>query len=121
LEILPVDTPKGDVFVPNDKVAVRSPITISYGSTDVDVSGMEQIVGMSQTQSIALILQMIPKLTRYETTLDQMLTQLDQIMDEKGLQVIDIGEFHGGLARPRKFEIAGAINRLRILGSLIQK
>jgi predicted ABC-class ATPase len=113
--------PRGDVFVPDDKVSVRSSTAISYGRTDIDLSGLEQIVGKSQTQSIALILQMIPKLTKVETTLHQMLIHVERLMDERGLQVIDTDQFHGGLARPRKYEIAGAINRLRIPGSLIQK
>jgi hypothetical protein len=41
--------PKGNAFIPNYKVATRSKNLISYGSTDLDLSGLEQIIGQSQT------------------------------------------------------------------------
>ena len=54
-----------------------------------------------------------------EATLRAVLDALDALLDAEGLDVLDPfhrpGRHPGDLARPRRFEIAAAINRLRSL------
>ena len=54
-----------------------------------------------------------------DTTLSEILDRLDALLDEAGLDVLDPfhrpGRHPGRFARPRRFEIAAAINRIRSL------
>lgn len=111
----------GNAFRPNSKVGVRSKSLISYGDIELDLSGLEQIVVKGQTEAIAHILQMLPSTGNNASSLYEMLSDLADKIDSKGFNEIDNGKFHGGMAMPRIFEIAGAINRLRCSGSLVQK
>jgi hypothetical protein len=53
-------------------------------------------------------------------TIFQILTQMNDLLDREGLDILTNGLFDGSLARPRTFEIAAAINRLRVDGSFVQ-
>jgi hypothetical protein len=92
-----------------------------YGEVELDLSGLEQIVSKEQTNSIALALQRLTALENgSKMTIFQVLTQLNALLDHEGLEALANGQFDGSLARPRTFEIAGAINRLRVDRSFIQ-
>ncbi|KAL7426230.1 hypothetical protein ACHAXH_000273 [Discostella pseudostelligera] len=113
--------PVGPAFKPNGKVFVRSKSVVSYGEVELDLSGLEQLVSMEQTNAIALAIQRLTALSPgSKMTIFQVLTQLNGLLDRDGLEVLANGQFDGSLARPRTFEIAGAINRLRSKGSLVQ-
>jgi len=114
--------PVGTAFNPNNgKITVRSKALITYGDVDLDLSGLEQIVSKEQTNSIALALQRLTALENgSKMTIFQVLTQLNALLDHEGLEALTNGQFDGSLARPRTFEIAGAINRLRVKGSFVQ-
>jgi len=45
--------------------------------------------------------------------LEQVLNRLQQSVEQDGLDVLTPGEFNGALARPRRLELAGALNRMR--------
>ena len=112
----------GDAFKANGKVVARSKAVISYGEVELDVSALEQIVRKSQTSAISLALQTLTKLAPGTTcTLPDVLTDLDKMIEKGGLDALAPGQYNGGLARPRALEIAGAVNRLRSTGGLIQK
>lgn len=112
----------GEFFKVNGKVAVRSKAVISYGESELDVSALEQIVCRSQTSVISLALQTLPKLAPGTThRLPSVLADLDKLIDEGGLDALAPDQYDGRLARPRALEVAGAINRLRRTGGLIQK
>lgn len=114
--------PRPEAFQANDKVSVRSKTVIAYGDVEVDLSGLEQIVSQTQTNSISAALQSIPTLALNGTeALSCVLSKLDSRLDKDGLDSLAPGQFHGGFARPRAFEIAGAINRLRRDNSMVQK
>ena len=113
--------PRGEAFQTSNKVAVRSKSVLSYGDIELELSGLEQIVSSSQTQFIAAMLQKIPSLALNNPTLSELLAVLDKKIDGGGLDGIDKETFHGGMARVRKYELAGAINRLRGENSMIQK
>ena len=113
--------PVGVAFKPNNKVFVRSKTTIAYGDVELDLSGLEQLVSKEQTNAISLVLQRLSALgPGSKMTIFQVLTQLNEILDREGLDALSNGQFDGSLARPRVFEIAGAINRLRVNGSFVQ-
>jgi predicted ABC-class ATPase len=103
----------GSVFHANGKVKVASAKTISYGETELDISGLEQLVSKSQTSAIANAIQQLPQLVSSQAPMRDFLDSLDQMINVKGLDCLAPGQFHGGMSRPRKYEIAGAINRLR--------
>jgi predicted ABC-class ATPase len=113
--------PVGTAFKPNNKVIVRSKSVVVYGDVELDLSGLEQLVSKEQTNAIALALQRLAVLTPdSKATIFQILTHLNEILDREGLDALTSGEYDGSLARPRVFEIAAAVNRLRVDGSLVQ-
>ncbi len=48
-------------------------------------------------------------------TLGQLLDRLEAELDERGLDALTPGARHGSLARPRRWDIGAALNRLRSL------
>lgn len=114
--------PQGRSYQPGDKVSVRSRTVVQYGDVELDLSGLEQIVGVAQTNAVSLALQAIGGgATGGRATLSEVLEGLRRTMDGGGLDALAPGQFHGALARPRLFEIAGAANRLRREGCMAQR
>jgi predicted ABC-class ATPase len=113
--------PTAKEFSPSGKVRVSRRGIISYGETELDLTGLEQIVSTSQTNAISAALQRLasseiaPGMSLYDA-----LKALDATIDNGGLDVLAPGHFNGALARPRLLEIAGAVNRLRQAGSIKQ-
>jgi len=113
--------PIGSAYKPNNKVSVRARSVISYGDIELELGGLEQIVSMSQTNSISMALQRIAEMAISSMTLSEVLAQLDVLIDSDGLDALAPGHFNGNLARPRLFEVAAAVNRLRKTGNMVQK
>jgi len=112
---------RGDAFKANGKVTVRAKDTISYGEVDLDLSALEQLVTKSQTFAISVALQNFAKLAGDgSSTLPVVLASLDKVIDQGGLDALAPGQYNGGLARPRSLEVAGAVNRLRTNGGMVQ-
>ena len=112
----------GAAFQPNNKVNVRSKSVISYGDIELDLSGCEQIVQKAQTEAIVSILRNLSTLTSNKTqSLENALSTVYSKLETEGFDVIGNSSFHGGLAMPRKFELAAAMNRLRSNGTFSQK
>ena len=110
----------GSAFKPNGKVKAISKDSISFGETDLDLNCLEQIVAKSQTAAILAALQRLPDLAKKGQSLRATLKELDKRIDNEGLYSLVPDQFHGGMARPRLYEIAGAINRLRRHSSITQ-
>ena len=124
-------------LAPDGKVSVRSKSIILYGDTELDLSCVEQIVGLAQTKSILAALQLLASSSSGSTALSpllvnrnssvttltilQVLKALDDLIDLSGLSVLSTRQYDGDLAKPRRFEIAGALNRLRIEKLFSQK
>lgn len=101
-----------------EKVDAKGLKTILYGTSQIDLSFVEQLVDSSQTQAIALILKYVAdNLTDDSTTLPHLIDKIYQLIGSQGLDVISpyYGKHPGDLALPRKLEVAAAINRLRTL------
>ena len=102
------------------KISSRDCEEIVYGTTEIDLRGVEQLFDPSQTRAIGNAIHFAAsRLMDDGQTLSEILDALDQFFDNEGLDRLD--PFHrperhpGAYARPRRFEIAAAINRLRTL------
>jgi predicted ABC-class ATPase len=115
-----VRTIAGSAFVPNGKVKTLSENTISYGETELDLSSLEQLVTKAQTTAISNALQRLPHFTKRGQSIRETINVLEQRLDRDGLDVLAPGQCNGSMARPRKYEIAGAINRLRRPNAITQ-
>ena len=97
------------------KIDARGLRKLSYGRTDIDLSALEQLVDSSQTRAIGLAIHQMA--TRYfpdDLTLEQALTRLMDDLDAGGMEILSRFKV-GNLARPRRYEVAMAINRMRTL------
>jgi predicted ABC-class ATPase len=99
-------------------IQVRSLDRIEFGREEIDLRGVEQLVDRSQTRAIAAAIYFAAE--RWidgDCTLRRVLDRLDEHFDDRGLDELDpfyrAGHHPGNYARPRRFEIAAAINRLR--------
>eukprot|EP00977_Amphora_coffeiformis_P010521 scaffold2476_cov193-Amphora_coffeaeformis.AAC.16 len=104
---------------PNGKVKVSRTGLISYGSTEIDVTAVEQIVSASQTSAIANFLQKVGASSE-GSSLPESLRSIDEVLNQRGLDALAPGQFHGGLTRPRPLEVGAALNRLRVPGVISQ-
>jgi predicted ABC-class ATPase len=102
------------------KISSRDCEEIVYGTTAIDLRGVEQLFDPSQTRAIGAAIQLAAsRLMDDGQTLSEILDALEDFLDNEGLDGLDPfyrPERHpGAYARPRRFEIAAAINRMRTL------
>jgi predicted ABC-class ATPase len=100
------------------KIDAKALDLILYGREPIDLRHVEQLVDGSQTRAIGNAIHLAAeRLMDGSAALSEVLDAIEALLDEQGLDVLD--PFHrperhpGNLARPRRFEIAAAINRLR--------
>jgi predicted ABC-class ATPase len=102
------------------KISSRDCEEIVYGTTEIDLRGIEQLFDPSQTRAIGAAIHFAAAdLMGGGQTLSEILDALDRFFDDEGLDSLDPfhrpGQHPGAYARPRRFEIAAAINRMRTL------
>lgn len=100
------------------KVKARGQDTIQFGREDIQVGALEQIVSQEQTRAIGDLLAFAVEegLFSGAKSLREIVEELDRILDREGLGVISPYQSkEASYARPRIFEVGGAINRLRTL------
>ena len=90
---------------------------VSIGRSELDLVGLEQLVEKSQTRAIADIILALPRYLSRAKDLSQALDLLEQDLDDAtgeqgGLDCV-APWLSGRFARPRRYEIAAALNRLR--------
>ena len=109
------------------KISARSKWMLTYGGErELDLSGVEQLVEESQTRAIGDAISMlslhIMSQRNYRGAVSTVITCLDQLereLNTRGLDALAIGsqfgaEAHiGNYARPRRVDVAAALNRLR--------
>lgn len=106
------------------KVVARGRNKLQYGEEDVDLGGVEQLVEIGQTRAIGFAFQALAKLGSKPTSVRECVEAMECWM-EGGLDGlvgggqgrIEAGKAQavGDLAKPRRFEIAAALNRFRSL------
>ena len=100
------------------KIDTRGIDQIRFGRDDIDLRCVEQLLDPSQTRAIGHALHLAAERFMDGTrSMAEVLDALDQFFDERGLDPLGLfhreGEHPGDFARPRRFEVAAAINRLR--------
>ncbi len=100
------------------KIDARGTEEIVFGTSTIDLRGVEQVVDSSQLRAIGLALHLLAR--RFldgRTPLPRALDLLEELLDREGLDVLDPfhrpGRHPGRLARPRRHEVAAALSRLR--------
>ena len=104
------------------KFSSRGCDEIVFGTTEIDLRGLEQLLDPSQTRAIAAAIHAAQQ--RFMDTapaLPELLDDLEAFFDREGLDALDPyrqpgDDSHpGAFARPRRFEIAAALSRMRSL------
>ncbi|SEN52622.1 Predicted ATPase of the ABC class [Lihuaxuella thermophila] len=100
-----------------EKADAKGLHTIMFGTVQLDLSALEQLVDPSQTRAIALMLKKFGEMADGQYCLSELVGKLYSEIGERGLDIISpfYGQHPGDLALPRKYELAGALNRLRTL------
>ncbi|ENH96625.1 hypothetical protein J416_09619 [Gracilibacillus halophilus YIM-C55.5] len=114
------------IFLPNSldlrkgkkkKVQAKGLTNIMMGNSTIQLHDVEQLVDASQTRAISEILRYMEGqgTLKQQKTLTNLLDELETIIDQYGLQAFaPFPKQHpGDLARPRRFEVAACLNRMR--------
>jgi predicted ABC-class ATPase len=103
------------------KIAARGRELLEFGVERIELGALDQLLETSQTRAIGFALELARRRFVDGTrTLPQILDALDALLDERGLDVLDplserTPRHPGDFARPRRYEIAAALSRLRSL------
>jgi predicted ABC-class ATPase len=119
------------------KISAKSRELIVFGRHDIDLRAVSQLLDHSQTRAVGMAMLLASEafmsgrekgLADEHITLKDVLDALDAYLDDEGLDRLDpysqpragqaprYSDRHpGNYARPRRYEIAAAINRLRCL------
>ncbi|MEM7412698.1 MAG: ABC-ATPase domain-containing protein [Myxococcota bacterium] len=93
--------------------------TLRFGREEIDLRGLEQLVDGSQTRAIGHGIHLATRFMDGTRSLAEVLDALEAELERGGLDLLDPfhrpGEHPGHYARPRRYEWAAAINRLRSL------
>jgi hypothetical protein len=84
------------------------------GDETVDLRALEQIVETGQVRALGLLMKRATALMGPGTGLKRLVADLDAWLDERGIDGLDSPVAYD-LARPRRFELAAALNRWRAL------
>lgn len=102
------------------KIDAKSVDAIVFGHEVIDVSGIEQLVDVSQTRAVGFALHLASR--RFldgQLGVNAVVQSVIRLLTEAGLDVLDPfrkDDHHpGNFARPRALEISAALNRLRTL------
>jgi hypothetical protein len=100
------------------KIDAKDRDLILFGNDPIDLQGVEQLVDLSQTRAVGHAIHLATeRFMDGKATLAEVVTAVEEFFDAHGLDALD--PFHrqerhpGNFARPRRFELAAAINRLR--------
>ena len=102
-------------------IEARGRDQILFGRDTLDLRAVEQLVDPSQTRATGYAMHLVTKRFSDATSLNAMMDRLETLFDEEGLDVLVSflrsggrpGEHPGNFARPRRFEVAAGLNRLR--------
>ncbi|MFA6972716.1 MAG: ABC-ATPase domain-containing protein [Gallionella sp.] len=94
-------------------IEARSIATLVYGSHEIDLDKVEQLIDIGQTRAIGLIIHFYAK--NYADKTKNLMEGLSLVLkevEENGLDILSSWKT-GTLALPRLHEVAAAINRIR--------
>ncbi len=88
---------------------------IEFGREEIDLSLLFQLIDSAQCRSIGdLLLLLSRELVDGERSIPELLDAVEKMIDENGIDSVS-ERGYGDRARPRRFELAAALNRLRSL------
>ena len=97
-------------------MATRTKAIISFGEEEINIGAVEQVAEKSQARAIAdSILLFKRSMANGVKTVAQLVAELEAMWDRQGLDALNPSMHFGNYARPRRFELAAALNRLRSL------
>jgi predicted ABC-class ATPase len=96
------------------KIAAPRMDEILFGSTEIDIGDVEQVVHLSQTRGIGHAIHYAIQYMDGRRTLKEVVDRVMQDIDDKGLDILT-PFVTGDIARFRDIELAAAINRMRTL------
>ena len=98
------------------RVKADSPARLRYGEEEVDLAALTALFDPGQTRAAGYAAALAAERFR-ERPLPEVLDALEDFLDREGLDALTsagrAGRHPGRLARPRRYEIAGLLNRLR--------
>ena len=99
-------------------IRVKSVDEIGFGIETIDLRGVEQLVDRSQTMAVGYALNLASQqFVDGKATVTEVLDALMDLFDREGLDCLapnyGHGRHPGNFARPRRYEIAATLNRLR--------
>lgn len=99
------------------KQRAHSERRIRYGDQELELAAIEQILDRAHAATLGLALSFLHEhLVDGRRTVPVLLDALDAILDDEGVEALSPWrEPVGDLVRPRRFEVAAALNRLRTL------
>ena len=97
------------------KISSKGLHSIAFGTHNIDLGAIEQLVDISQTRAIGDAIYYATKLMDGRRTLREIVDLLMQDIERNGLDALSSGPV-GDYARFRALEFAAAVNRLRTLG-----
>lgn len=96
------------------KIKARDERRVLYGGSELELSGVEQILDPAHAWSIARALALLNSRLDGPIGVGEALDALEGWLDTEGLECLSpFDDPDGGLIRPRRHEIAAALNRLR--------
>ncbi|WP_174616150.1 ABC-ATPase domain-containing protein [Virgibacillus ihumii] len=105
------------------KTQAKGLTKILMGKTDISFDDTEQLADESQTRMIAEIIQYLDRTNGLgNRSVHQLLDDVEKQMDKDGLASFTVfnDQHPGDIARPRRYEIAAVLNRMRT-AKVIQK
>jgi predicted ABC-class ATPase len=97
-----------------EKVRSRGVKTVQFGTEEIELSAVEQIVHPGQLRAIGAALLALKRIADGQRTVAELLTLVEKQIVEDGLDVLTPYPM-ADLAGFRRFELAAALNRLRTL------
>lgn len=100
------------------KIDTKGIDLIVFGHEAIDLKGVEQLVDISQTRAVGCAIQLAAeRFIDGKARLCDVVEDVGRLLTVEGLDVLDPfyrpGRHPGNFARPRSYEIAAALNRLR--------
>ncbi|HXV59799.1 MAG TPA: ABC-ATPase domain-containing protein, partial [Vicinamibacteria bacterium] len=102
------------------RIDARGRDSLAFGEEHIDLRAVEQLVDTSQTRAVGFAIRLAAeRFLTDDATMDHLVQSLEELFDREGLDVLSPfnlrGEHPGNFARPRRFETAAALNRMRSL------
>ena len=100
-----------------DKIRTRDQRRLGYGGGEIDLSAIEQILDAAHAVTIGEALRLIHgELLDGKRNLQKTLDMLETLLDAEGVELLAPRAYPpGDLVRPRRFEVAAALSRVRTL------